>query len=40
MAVELAPIAREDVPRVSGFLHAHLDSAVSAERWARAIDLP
>jgi hypothetical protein len=40
MHVELAPIAREDAPRVAAFLHAHLDSAVSAERWARAIDLP
>jgi hypothetical protein len=40
MAVELAPITREDVPRVAAFLHAHMDDAVSAERWARAIDLP
>jgi hypothetical protein len=40
MAVELAPITRDDVPRVSTFLHEHLDAEVSAERWARAIDVP
>ena len=40
MAVDLRPITRDDVPRVSAFLHAHLDDTISADRWARAIDLP
>lgn len=40
MAAELATITRADVPRVSAFLHEHLDAAVSAGRWARAIDVP
>jgi len=40
MAVDLAMITRADVPRVSAFLHEHLDAEVSAERWARAIDVP
>ena len=40
MAVELASITRADVPRVAAFLHGHLDTEVSPERWARAIDVP
>ncbi len=40
MAVDLAPITREDVQRVASFLHIHLDADVSAARWARAIDVP
>jgi hypothetical protein len=40
MAVDLRPITRDDVPRVSAFLHAHLDDTISADRWARAIDVP
>jgi hypothetical protein len=40
MAVELAPIARQDVARVAAFLHEQLDADVPADTWARAIDLP
>jgi hypothetical protein len=40
MAVDLATITRTDVLRVAAFLHEHLDAEVSAERWARAIDVP
>jgi hypothetical protein len=40
MSVDLATISRADVARVSAFLHEHLDAEVSAERWARAIDVP
>ena len=40
MPIELATIYAVDVPRVAAFLHEHLDRAVSAERWARAIAVP
>jgi hypothetical protein len=40
MAVDLRSITRDDVPRVAAFLHAHLDDAIGADRWARAIDVP
>ena len=40
MPIDLATISRADVARVSAFLHEHLDAEVSAERWARAIDVP
>jgi hypothetical protein len=39
-AVELRPIGPRDVPAVAEFLHAHLNERVSAEAWARAVDVP
>jgi hypothetical protein len=40
MGVSLQPIAVADAPRVGAFLHAHLNPKVTAEHWARSIDVP
>jgi hypothetical protein len=40
MAVTLAPIERGDWLRVGAFLHANLNARVSAEDWARSLDVP
>jgi hypothetical protein len=39
-AVELSPITSADIERVATFLHAHLNSRVSAAAWAAAMKPP
>jgi hypothetical protein len=39
-AVRVAPITEVDVDRVAEFLHAHLNTRVSAEHWADAVEVP
>ena len=39
-SVRLAPITDADVCSVAVFLHAHLNSDISASNWAEAIDVP
>jgi hypothetical protein len=39
-AVRVAPITDADVRRAAEFLHAQLNARVSAEHWARAVDVP
>ena len=38
--VELGPITRADIERVATFLHAHLNSRISAAAWAAAMKPP
>lgn len=40
MAVAVKPITGSDVPAVAEFLHANLNGRVSADAWARAVDVP
>lgn len=40
MAIRVAPITDPDVPAVAGFLHRDLNARVSADAWARALDVP
>ena len=40
MAVQVHPITEADAARVGAFLHAHLNSRVSPERWASALEVP
>ena len=40
MGVTLQPITVADAPRVGAFLNAHLNPKVTAEHWARSIDVP
>jgi hypothetical protein len=40
MAVRMQPITEADAGRVGEFLHEHLNPRVSAEHWARSIDVP
>jgi hypothetical protein len=40
MAVEVRPIRGADVPAAARFLHEHLNNRVSAEAWARSVDVP
>jgi hypothetical protein len=39
-AIRVAPITAADVPRVAEFLHAELNTQVSADHWADALDVP
>jgi hypothetical protein len=39
LPVQVEPIAPSDVLRVADFLHRHLDSQVSADAWARAMNV-
>jgi len=39
-AIRIAPITEADARRVAEFLHAHLNTRVSADRWANAIAVP
>ena len=38
--VRVAPITDGDVRRAAEFLHAHLNTRVSADHWARAVAVP
>jgi hypothetical protein len=40
MAIRVAPISDADVPSVADFLHEHLNTAVAAAQWARAMRVP
>jgi hypothetical protein len=40
MAIRVSPISGADVGAVAEFLHTNLNSRVSAEAWARAMDVP
>jgi hypothetical protein len=40
MTVRVAPIRTADIPSVAAFLHDHLNTRVSAEAWARCLELP
>ncbi|GAA4675534.1 hypothetical protein [Phytohabitans rumicis] len=40
MAIAVKPITGSDVPAVADFLHAQLNSRVSADAWQRAVDVP
>lgn len=40
MAIRVSPISGADVGAVAEFLHANLNSRVSADAWARAMDVP
>lgn len=40
MAIQVSPITGADVPAVAAFLHAHLNGRVSADAWARSVDVP
>jgi hypothetical protein len=40
MTVEVRPVTGGDVPAVARFLHAHLNSRVSADAWARSVRVP
>jgi hypothetical protein len=40
VSVDLRPITDADTASVGAFLHAHLNEAVPAEAWARAVDVP
>jgi hypothetical protein len=40
MTVRISPITDADVPAAAAFLHAHLNSRVSAEAWASAVRVP
>jgi hypothetical protein len=38
--VQVAPLTDADVARAAAFLHAQLNSRISAEAWQRALDVP
>ena len=38
--VHVRPIAEADAPPVAAFLHANLNERVTADEWARAVDVP
>jgi hypothetical protein len=40
VAIQVSPITDADVPAAAQFLHEHLNDRVSAEAWARALDVP
>jgi len=40
MSTHVSAISDRDVPRVAQFLHTHLNRRVSADLWARCIDVP
>ncbi len=40
MSTQVRPIATADVRAVGEFLHAHLNSRVTADAWARCIEVP
>ena len=40
MAIRVSPISGADVGAVADFLHTNLNARVTAEAWARAMDVP
>jgi hypothetical protein len=38
--VQVAPVGDDDVARVAGFLHAHLNPRIPATEWASSLDVP